>query len=885
MSALDKVISWANLEIFPWQADAVRRFLLQGELTDEDRAILYLQMKKHLGFKLEGQDIPEPDPPKQGEISGSGSSNESFVLKSIECVKNVNAIPDGNILPIAHKGLTVVYGENGSGKSGFARTLKRACNARDKTDRLIGNIFGNADKVAPSVKFKIGTDTGDTLIDWSEGEASFGILPKITVLDASCARILLDRKNEFQYKPYGTDVFEVLVTLTKKFKEQLAKESPIPVRPEIENIREGTEAKTFYDSLGVKTKKEELDIYGNWASEEDDELSDLMIWGKELKKADPELKIKSKKVLVEKYTNVVKEVSAIRREFCKKNLGQMNSTIVSLLAAEKAHGIAEKAVSDGEFPLSGVKSLAWTKLFEAAESYSSGVTYKGSEFPFTGEEARCVLCMQVLDGDAKSRMKKFYEHVKDEVGENLKQCTEEHNKLRKAVLQISIRSESDLQGLLSEIIDLSPLAANELIAEFTYYTSLHEKVVACIDSKTEIDFLDVKSFDRKICFGWLRTLQKDIVELENSLKPEEIAKKKLRGKELLSRKSLFDRIEVIRKFVQESKIKARYGVCLEKLDFRNISKRGREIVSEESTPELQAALIGELEAINVTSVAVAFKAHGSAGKTLYDIELTGASTKTALSKVLSEGEQKAIAIASFMAELKLSENSYPIVFDDPVTSLDHIFRDKIAERIALESCSRQVIVFTHDISFVVELEKHVSRLNSERAVITLRHNSTNPGNVVSDKPWNLMKVSDRLVYLDSRIAYLKTLPESDQTKYDEKTAGWYSLFRETWEAIVEEIILNNSIRRFGAEIKTMSIREVEISDEDYKVLDLFMSKASEWMLGHDKSKELSVHRPPTSELANDIVETRAFVKAVNKNRKTVSARRKKLLEPVQAEIG
>jgi energy-coupling factor transporter ATP-binding protein EcfA2 len=337
--------------------------------------------------------------------------------------------------------------------------------------------------------------------------------------------------------------------------------------------------------------------------------------------------------------------------------------------------------------------------------------------------------------------------------------------------------------------------------------------------------------------------------------------------------------------VQESKIEAQYKLCLSKLDSRNISKRGREIISGESTPELQKALIHELKAINVTSVEVAFKAHGAAGKTLYDIELTGASSKTPLSKVLSEGEQKAIAIASFMAELKFSENSYPIVFDDPVTSLDHIFRDKIAERIALESCARQVIVFTHDISFVVELEKHVAKQNSERAIITLRHDSANPGNVVSDKPWNLMKVSDRLIYLDSKIAYLKTLSESDQARYDEKAAGWYSLFRETWEAIVEETILNNSIRRFGAEIKTMSIREVEISDEDYKVLDLFMSKASEWMLGHDKSKELSVHRPPTSELANDIVETRAFVKAVNKNRNTVSARRKKLLEPVQAEIG
>ena len=43
------------------------------------------------------------------------------------------------------------------------------------------------------------------------------------------------------------------------------------------------------------------------------------------------------------------------------------------------------------------------------------------------------------------------------------------------------------------------------------------------------------------------------------------------------------------------------------------------------------------------------------------------------SGVLSEGEQRVVAIAAFLAELSTSTAQSPIVFDDPVSSLDRIF--------------------------------------------------------------------------------------------------------------------------------------------------------------------------------------------------------------------
>ncbi len=66
-------------------------------------------------------------------------------------------------------------------------------------------------------------------------------------------------------------------------------------------------------------------------------------------------------------------------------------------------------------------------------------------------------------------------------------------------------------------------------------------------------------------------------------------------------------------------------------------------------------------------------------------------------KVVSEGEARCLSIAVFFAELSTTEDLSAILFDDPVSSLDHKWRSNVAKRFVEEAQSRQVIVFTHDI--------------------------------------------------------------------------------------------------------------------------------------------------------------------------------------------
>lgn len=86
---------------------------------------------------------------------------------------------------------------------------------------------------------------------------------------------------------------------------------------------------------------------------------------------------------------------------------------------------------------------------------------------------------------------------------------------------------------------------------------------------------------------------------------------------------------------------------------------------------------------------------GSSGQTVKKLQIKG----TAPGKVFSEGEQRAIAIANFLTEVQMDTRNGGIVLDDPVCSLDHKRRSLIVKRLLEEVKKRQVVVFTHEITF------------------------------------------------------------------------------------------------------------------------------------------------------------------------------------------
>ena len=269
-------------------------------------------------------------------------------------------------------------------------------------------------------------------------------------------------------------------------------------------------------------------------------------------------------------------------------------------------------------------------------------------------------------------------------------------------------------------------------------------------------------------------------------------------------------------------------------------------------------------------------------ETLHQLELDGAQhlSKTNLTDILSEGEQRVVALAGFLAELVLANHTCPIVFDDPVTSLDHVYREKIAARLVEESVKRQVIVFTHDIAFLLDLrEKAGERSSTYFVPQTVARRNGVIGMCDSSLPWHAMTVKDRIKALRSKLETVRLLRTSDIQKYNVEAAMIYAWLRETWEATVEEVVLYKTVVRHGNEVQTQRLKSVGVTTEQYKKIDCGMSRCSTWMFGHDKSKDLSVNRPDPSEVEQDINELNTFVKDANKAAQDLRKEREAALKP------
>lgn len=133
--------------------------------------------------------------------------------------------------------------------------------------------------------------------------------------------------------------------------------------------------------------------------------------------------------------------------------------------------------------------------------------------------------------------------------------------------------------------------------------------------------------------------------------------------------------------------------------------------------ELTSRLTSELAELGLSNVKIGLELAGQRGMRVQKLKLSASSqfAKVKLSDVLSEGEQRAIALAAFLAEIGVEPGKSGIIFDDPVSSLDHVRRERIADRLAREGKERQVIVFTHDLAFAWSLRESAERFGVKHA--------------------------------------------------------------------------------------------------------------------------------------------------------------------------
>ncbi len=890
MSALDSIITWAEEDLLEWQSDAVRRLLLQEELSEGDKDELLRMIKERHDIKDDAHPAPKPKPLKKGDVSGSPQTTEKVILKDLHDLKNVNAIPDGSGLTFGHSGLTVIYGENGSGKSGYARVLKKACNARDTKEKLLPNVYGKKGTGPAEACIKYSKEGKDDNTTWKDGEkVEQNVLSNICVFDSKCARVIVDENNETTYLPYGATVFEEMVGLYKDLRKTLEAEKPKPEKLEYEDIPASTKAGKFISELTHETKDDAIKAASKWEEKDEESLASLKAQIAKIEADSPEKQAQRLRNLKGRIITLADTIKGIDTAISEDNAEGVKQKIVKLVDADKALAIASQKSLSGE-PLPGAGEKVWQSLYNAARDYSTQVAYPGKEFPVTEEGSLCVLCMQKLEIDARARMLRFKDFMEKATKKDVDNAVAALEGAVKELEAVTFPAAETYKDIMDEYREKKAYLVGQVEAYFPGMEARTKEIMqAAKGKKTDAEFQSPKPSPEQGLRDLALKLEEEAKEIQKAAKPDEYEQKKNQKAELESRKLFSSRQKKVLEYAGQLRLARKYEKCMPETDFTAVTKKGKKIITEALTPQLLKGLEDELKYLGAKHLDLSLKASGTEGETKHKMELKGiqVAAKTNLSDILSEGEHCVVAAAGFLAELKVGNHECPILFDDPVCSLDHIYREKIAKRLVEEAKTRQVIVFTHDIAFLIDLESNAAETDGKVCFNpqTVCRLSGTVGKCIVGRPWHAMLIKDRIEYLREELNRIKTLHGTNLPQYNQEAAILYALLRETWEALVEESLLNNTIKRHGKEIQTQRLKSVTVETDDYKKIDSGMGKCSEWMLGHDRSKELTVNRPDPKEIEEDIAKIEKYRTELNKRNEALRKQREKELKPQASAMG
>jgi len=295
---------------------------------------------------------------------------------------------------------------------------------------------------------------------------------------------------------------------------------------------------------------------------------------------------------------------------------------------------------------------------------------------------------------------------------------------------------------------------------------------------------------------------------------------------------------------------AKLQKCLAALKTTAISRKASELSEKVVSKELAEALNREFKILGVGQLRVSLQSRSDRGKALHKLKLELPQSRNPV-EILSEGEQRAVAIGSFLAEVGLSGGKGGIVFDDPVSSLDHRRRERVAKRLAKEAAQRQVIIFTHDIYFLCLLAEESKLAAVPVTTQSLTRRAEGFGVADPDLPFEGKNTSKRIKALNAQHQTIAKLHRNgEEQQCHKQTVDAYFQLRMTWERAVEEVLLRGVILRFRKGIETQRLAGVVVEDSDYAQVYEGMTKCSNY--AHDKAMQGGVAVPEPEELLADI---------------------------------
>ena len=863
MTVLQEILEWSS-DRPGWQRDALRRLVLNGELSDDDvRALTELCKSAH-GLAEQQETTPLAKEHVPDRTAGAAPVS----LVSIFHHRGVNALAEDQTLKFA-PGLTVVYGDNGAGKTGYIRILKSACRARGQ-EHILGNVVSGTAPPAPvvAIKYKVGTETESR--EWTgSGEDEF--VSRVSVFDTQCAAVYLTEKTDVAFRPFGLDLFDKLARACKAVRaklegEQRALDSNALTAVQVQTP-EGTAVAKFLSNVSSLTKPDAVQALARLTPEEQARLAFLEKSLLDLQANDPEKLIRLLTVRVGRVQTVVRHLKEVEAALSAEAVAAVfNARTEGRRKSEEAKRLREATFPNGM--LAGTGAEPWSALWESARRFSQESAYPGKAFPVVEDGARCVLCQQDLDHAAAHRLKQFEAFVASTTERELREVRETFVRLRKGFTDLRTTNEA-VNETLNEIRIEHEAVADAIMAALDANERRRQAVMTALadekDLAADCPGLVTVSREAEALAG---QIDERIKTLRTNATDDTRKQMNAEAQELRARKLLAAHQQTVLDDIERRKKYAAYGLCIDETKTQAITQKSTAVTKTAVSQRLKQNFSDELVNLSFNHIEVELKELGGADGVFYHKLVLMRAPGVDLPKVVSEGEQRCLSIAAFFAELSTADDPSGIVFDDPVSSLDYQWRQGVARRLVQEAKTRQVIVFTHDVVFLLLLKQFAEELGVEQFDQHVRFLSKGAGVCTEELPWVALPIKKKIGYLkDGWQAADKLSRDGHQDAYEKEAKYLYGLLREGWERALEEVLLGGVVERYRPSIQTQQVAQIaDITAEDCKAVETAMTKCSKWLPGHDQAAAARAPVPCPTELKADIDALENWVAAIRKRR-------------------
>lgn len=886
MSAPEEILAFSRTRDL-WQQDTIRRLFTQSDFTDSDFNDAMCMLKAQYG--LQDGAPPTPVPLSASHVPKQDSDGKRVLLNSISNVVNANRLAPGQTLPFAVDGLTVIYGDNGSGKSGYCRILKKLCRVREGAEEDIrGNAFDPSSIVLTTeatVRFTVGADE-PTEIRWKKGSPAPGALARISVFDAKSASLYADQQNKIEFLPHSLDVLTKLGNVCEKLATSLDSERAWleqRVGIKIAEVGAGTGAAALLGRLVKGTlaqdlpSKKDIEAACEWTAAHIAELEEA-----ELELAsDPEALATKCRSLVRTVETLEKELQSAVERLSDTALQKSQALCEAARVAREAAVLAAAQSTGGDL-LPGFGSDAWRQLFRHAKSYGA-IAYPGEGFSLTREGARCVLCQQQLGADAVARFESFEKYVQGAAEMHAAHEEQARDESKRAIEATTFRPASDVRALLASLADEEPGAPAITKAVCACFSALAQRRMNVIAAFANGEWGGVAPIPELLGLGRVRERLAARAAMHDAAKKPEVRQAlQKKAAELRNRKAISGVKESILTRRHDLDTLSRVEACKDACETNAISRKNTDLRKRYLTKDFEDRLFRDIEELELGALPFKIQDRSDKGASYLGVGLE-ASVKVRNKEVLSDGEFRALAIACFLTEVNSIASHNGIIIDDPVSSLDHLRTRHVARRLVAEAkAGRQVVVFTHDLVFYHELRFAAAQRGVPMLGHWIRRTSEYGFGTIfqEEEPWTAKRVKARLGDLEQKLAILRKTSDSSGEAYREKVKSFYTDLRETWERLVEELLLGSVVGRFQLGVETLSLKQVSVTNEDYSRVFFGMKRASEYS-GHDRATGVRANPPSKEDIAQDFDDLRSYADELKARNKKLGEDRKKLEEPMR----